>query len=277
MKKLLSLILAVALGVTALFCFASCAPQTEFDPEGEIKGTLKLGFDATFYPYGSLDAETNEYVGFDIDLAKLVAKKLNYKLVLVPIDWNAKDSLLESGVIDCIWNGFTIQDREDDYEWTPAYSNSSIVVLTKDDLSINTLADLAGKKVMVQAGSSGESALSTENADGTKTPNALAQTFKDGNYVTTPDYANAFTELQAGGVQAVVVDIGVAQKQIAGKEGYKILDEVITEESYGIGFKLGNTALRDLIWDTIVSLDKAEIKAIAVKYGIEDAITIDDD
>ncbi len=275
MKKLISFLVAAVLAATALFAFSACSssglgnPKTSFPPEGEVKGTLKLGFDSGFPPYGSLDVLTNEYVGFDIELAKLVASKMGYTLELVPINWDFKDAELESGNIDCIWNGFTIQGREDDYTWTEPYSDSSIVVLVKGT-AITTLSDLAGKTVTVQVESSGESALKKEeNA-------ALVASFKTGTYKTCKNYTTAFTDLETGLVDAIVVDKGVAKDLISGKTGYTILAEEVAIEQYGIGFKLGNTELRDLVWSTIQSIDKATIKALAEKYEIADSITIDD-
>ncbi len=285
MKKLITLMLTAVLALTAVFGMASCAKeaQTVFLPEGEVKGELKLGFDASFPPYGYLDSETNEYAGFDIELAKLVCAKLGYKLTLIPIDWAMKDAELNSGTIDCIWNGFTIQGRESLYAWTPAYSDSSIVVLVKGT-TITDLAGLAGKTVMVQAGSSGETALYATDDDGNiieddngkKVPSDLAKTFKDGKFQTVDNYTNGFTQLDSGAIDALVVDLGVAKQLIDGKTGYVILEEGVAVEQYGIGFKLGNEALRDTIWSTIQELDKAQIKALAEKYEIEDSITIDD-
>ncbi len=284
MKKLITLVLTAVLAMTAVFGATSCAknPTTEFLPEGEVKGELKLGFDASFPPYGYLDGDTNEYAGFDIELAKLVCNDLGYKLTLVPIDWAMKDAELESGTIDCIWNGFTIQGRESLYAWTPAYSDSSIVVLVKGT-TITDLAGLAGKSVMVQAGSSGETALYKTDDDGIVTDDSgnkvlsdLAKTFKDGKFQTVDNYTNGFFQLDSGAIEALVVDLGVAKQLIEGKTGFVILEESVAIEQYGIGFKLGNETLRDTVWSAIQDIDKAEIKALAEKYEIADSITIDD-
>jgi polar amino acid transport system substrate-binding protein len=269
MKKLLSLTLAALLLLATVFAFASCGdgPQTVFKPEP--KGTLKLGFDSGFPPYGYLDAESNEYAGFDIELAKAVCADLGYVLELVPIDWNAKDAELASGTINCIWNGFTINaERLEKYSWTPAYADNSIVVLVKGS-SITDLAGLAGKSVVVQAGSSGEDALK-EKTD-------LVASFNGGAYSTITDYVSAFTEPETGAVDAIVVDKGVAESLIKGKSGYSILAEAISTEQYGIAFAKtdAGAALRDVIWCAIEAMDKAEIGAIAEKYGIKDAIIID--
>ena len=159
MKKT-ALLLAILTLLLAAVSFTSCTKnvQTVFEPDRESKGTLKLGFDASYPPYGYLDTETNQYAGFDIEFAKLVCAKLGLTLELVPIDWDLKDKELNSGNIDCIWNGFTYETREEDYTWTDRYLDNTIVVLVKANSGISTLADLAGKTVSVQTGSSGESA-----------------------------------------------------------------------------------------------------------------------
>lgn len=285
MKKIISFLLATVMAVFAVCSLASCSNQTQtvFAPDGEKKGTLKMGFDADgFEPYGYLDETTNQYAGFDIELAKAACNKIGYELQLVPISWDAKDMEIESGNIDCIWNGFTVTGRENEYAWTPAYSDSSIVVLVKGD-SIQSLADLAGKSVKVQAGSSGETALYATDIDdnvltenGQKVWGDLAKTFKDGAPALCAGYTEAFTELETGAVQALIIDKGTAEAMIANKTDYNILSEAINTEQYAIGFKKGNTALAETIWNAIMSLDKSVIKNLAQKYGIEDSISIDD-
>ena len=115
MKKTAFLI-AMLLLVAAALMTVSCGKttQTTFKPDGKSTGTLKLGFDASYPPYGYLDTETQQYAGFDIEYAKLVCNRLGLTLELVPVDWNLKDKELNSGNIDCIWNGFTYETREDD-------------------------------------------------------------------------------------------------------------------------------------------------------------------
>ena len=258
MKKILSLALALCMILGSIALFASCAKKTEAK-------TLKLGFDAEYPPYGYLDTETNTYKGFDLDFAKEVCKEIGYELELIPIDWDGKDLELNSGNIDCIWSGFTIQGRENDYEWTVPYSDSSIVVLTKADSGIAAIADLADKVVTVQKESSGQNALDEEEA--------LVASFKNGKYELCADYTAAFNDLTAGAVDAVVIDIGVANSLIEGKTGYVILSEALAVEQYGVGFKKGNTELCKLVSDAMVKLaDKAY--EIAKVYDLEGSIKI---
>ena len=253
MKRTIALLLAVLTAFTMLLTLSSCKKEEE---------TLILGFDAGYPPFGYQD-ENGEYAGFDIEYAKKVCEKLGLKLELKPIDWDAKEELIRTGAIDCIWNGFTYEGREDDYAWTARYLNNSIVVLVKEDSGINSLADLAGKAVSVQSESSGEAALKKETE--------LIATFKDGKYLTEPDYTTAFTKLQAGSFDAIVIDVGVANYLIAGKTGYKLLDEEISKETYGVGFAKDNTALRDRIETAMkeIAADTAFVKGLCEKYDVD--------
>lgn len=196
-----------------------------------------VGFDAEFPPMGFV-AEDGSYTGFDLDLAAEVASRLDMEFVAQPIDWDAKDQELASGNIDCIWNGFTISGREDSYTWSTPYMANNQVVVVRADADIETLDDLAGLVVAVQKDSSGLAALE-ENPD-------LTSTFA--NLVEEASYLNAMMELESGAVDAIVMDEIVARYEIqtSGKD-FKVLDEAIASEEYGVGFNLGNTELRDQV------------------------------
>lgn len=227
---------------------------------GPNDNVLVVGFDSEFPPYGYKD-DNGEYVGFDLDLAQEVCNRNNWTLVKQPIDWDAKDSELFSGTIDCIWNGFTINGREDKYLWSKPYIDNKQVIVTKSNSGINSLSDLKGKQVETQKDSSALSAL-----EGDQKP--LADTFKQ--LVQIADYNTAFLDLDAGTCDAVAMDIGVAQYQVNSKSNpsdYKILDEEISSEQYGIGFKKGNEQLRDKIQQTLDEMEAdGTIAKIASKY-----------
>ncbi len=228
------------------------AQETESEEEAEKKdtseaagegGTFTVGFDQDFPPMGFV-GDDGEYTGFDLDLAKEVAGRLGLEFVPQPIAWDAKDMELNSGTIDCIWNGFTMNGREDDYTWSEPYMDNSQVFVVAADSGISTLSDLAGKIVEVQADSSAEAALK-DNVE-------LAGTF--GTLQTTPDYNTAFMDLEMGAVDAIAMDVIVAGYQIEqrGDSGsFVILDETLASEEYGIGFKKGNEALRDKVQETL--------------------------
>ncbi|MBQ6136498.1 MAG: transporter substrate-binding domain-containing protein [Kiritimatiellae bacterium] len=227
-------------------------------------GTRKftVGFDADFPPYGYKDGA--EYKGFDLDLAREVCARRGWRFVASPINWDAKDLELNSGAIDCIWNGFTMQGREEGYTWTAPYVDNSQVVLVKSGSPIMTLADLAGKIVGVQTDTPVQKALSK---DGDR--KELGATFKE--LVVMPNYNQAVNELGMGGVEAVAMDVGVARRKMADLPGrFRMLDEIVMTETYGIGFKKGNVALKDEVESTLREIFADGTGAgIAARYGIE--------
>ena len=234
----------------------AAGPQTT---DGEKK-TFTVGFDASFPPYGY--QENGEYVGFDLDLAQEVCDRNGWELVKTPIDWDAKNIELNGGSIDCIWNGFTMNGREDDYTWTPAYINNTQVFAVNKNSGIKKAADLAGKNVLVQADSSALAALQDEENTDIK---ALADSF--GSLTQVPDYESALMELEAGSADAVAMDEGVALTKQAQNDNIVILDDVISQEQYGIAFKKGNDELRDQVWSTLLEMEKdGTVDKIAAKY-----------
>ena len=239
------------------------AEKTETTEEGR---TFTVGFDAEFPPYGYMD-ENGEYTGFDLELAQEVCDRNGWELVKQPIDWDSKDMELSSGSIDCIWNGFTMNGREDDYTWSVPYVDNSQVFVVAADSGITSQADLAGKKVGVQKDSSALAALEGDAAD-------LAATFAEMNQYA--DYNTGFMDLEAGAIDALAVDIGVANYQIASRgDGYVIMDEKLATEQYGIGFLLGNEELKDQVEKTLLEMaDDGTFTKIAEKYDLTDSVCL---
>ena len=273
MKKRLALILALAMMATTVLAGCGSKEDTSDADEGaktedaqEVDGdnddtTFVVGFDAAFPPYGYKD-DNGEYVGFDLDLAQEVCDRNGWEIVKTPIDWDAKNIELNGGSIDCIWNGFTMNGREDDYTWTPAYINNTQVFAVNKNSGIKKAADLAGKNVLVQADSSALAALQDEENTDIK---ALADSF--GSLTQVPDYESALMELEAGSADAVAMDEGVALTKQAQNDNIVILDDVISQEQYGIAFKKGNDELRDQVWSTLLEMEKdGTVDKIAAKY-----------
>ena len=233
--------------------------------------TLIVGFDAEYPPYGYMD-DDGEYTGFDLELAQAVCDLEGWELEKKPINWDSKDMELNSGSIDCIWNGFTINGREDDYTWSDPYLNNEQVMVVAADSGIEKLDDLAGKNVVVQAASAALDALnSDDNKDLTASFASLTE---------NPDYNTAFMNLDSGAADAIAVDIGVAKYQLSQREEgkYVILDEPIQSEEYGIGFKKGNDELKDTVWEEVLKLyDAGEVDKLAEKYEVADMLCIGDD
>ena len=289
MKKTLALLLC---GIMSMALLAGCgndgAPASNTNDgneasdeanvsdgeEGEVQAsgertTFTVGFDAEYPPYGYMD-DNGEYTGFDLELAQAVCELEGWELIKTPIDWDSKDMELNSGSIDCIWNGFTMNGREDAYTWSDPYCDNSQVIVVAEGSGITTLADLAGKTVGVQAASAALDVLSDEEQQ-----KDLEDTF--GDLQQFPDYNSAFTELMAGSLDAIAIDIGVANYQIESRgEGYVILTETLNSEQYGIGFKLGNEELRDIVNADIKKLtEDGTVAELAEKYGISELICLE--
>lgn len=231
------------------------------------KKTFTLGFDANFPPYGYMD-EDGKYVGFDLDLAAEVCSRLNWELVPQPIDWDSKDMELSSGSIDCIWNGFTFEGREDKYTWSDPYVDNSQVFVVNADAGITTAADLAGKVVNVQADSSALTALTSE--DNTE----LTASFAD--LIQVPEYNTAFMNLEAGAADAVAMDIGVAKYQMESRGGkFVILEKPLASEVYAVGFLLGNEETRDAVQGKLYEMaEDGTLAKIAEKWDLTDSIVL---
>lgn len=274
---------AVLMAATMVFTMAGCGSSKDADTSAKKETKTEdskdkensdkqfiVGFDAEYPPYGYKD-DNGEYVGFDLDLAQEVCARNGWELVKQPIDWDSKDMELNSGSIDCIWNGFTMTGREDDYTWSKPYVDNSIVVVVKEGSGIEKKEDLAGKVVAVQADSSGLAALTDEedNEENLK----LAASFSDLQQVA--DYNTAFMNLEAGAVDAIVVDIGVADYQLESRTGFAMLDDKIRTEQYAVGFKLGNEELRDQVQSTLDEMVKdGTFDDVAKKWDLSDMVCL---
>ncbi len=222
MKNKGLLILLLVIVITAL---AGCS--------GGNDGKLVIGIDDKFAPMGFRD-DNNEIVGFDIDYAKAAAEKMGKEISFQPIDWSAKESELNSGRIDMIWNGYTITDeRKEKVLFTKPYLENSQVVVVLADSTLAKLDDLAGKEVGLQSLSSAADALGA---------NPIKE--KIANVSEYPDNVLALTDLKTKRLDGVVIDEVVARYYMSKEpDSYKLLDESLAPEQYGIGIKKGNEAL----------------------------------
>lgn len=263
-----------AAAFVAILGLSACGGSPASGPGGSTSGsqdssddisTLTVGFDQSYPPYGYV-GDDGEYTGFDLDLAAEVAKRNGGDLELEPIDWDAKDTLLNSGAISCIWNGFTMENREDDYTFSAPYVLNKQVVVVRADSGIGSLEDLAGKTVLTQVDSAAEAVLNGDKADLTATFASLD---------TISDYNTAFMQLESGAVDAVACDLSIAQYQLAGKDIYVQLDEELSKENYAVGFKKGNQALADAVTATLKDMtDDGFIEQLCEKYA-QDGISFE--
>lgn len=259
MKKLViaALLAAAVLAVTGC---KKTEKKTGEDAVSALKtrGVFVLGLDDSFPPLG-FRSDSNEIVGYDIDLAKEVAKRMGVDFRAQPIDWDAKEMELETGKIDCIWNGFTItEERKNALSFTEAYLNNDQVLVVRDDSGINSLADMNGKTVGIQSGSSAQEAVD-DNASFSSSISKLIM-FKDN--------ITALNDLYIGNIDGVVMDSVVANYSIAQtKKPFKVIDESLANEGYGIGFRKSEPELRDAVWAVLKEMQAdGTVTAISQKW-----------
>lgn len=265
MKKIVCLLLVVVLFVSALFAFTGCG-QKKVD-------TLICG--VTIYdPMNYLDAD-GEWTGFDTDFALLVGEKLGMKVEFQEIKWEYKYSELESGTINCIWNGFTANSSEEDgkprseyvdFSYSYMLNQQCVVVLASNAEDYTAPEDLAGKKAAAEKGSAGEAF-------------AVEAITDSGTMIDTAAQIDTLIEVKSGAVDFAVVDILLAQS-MTGSGNYSdltIADITLDSEVYAIGFKKGseltakvNVAIKELY-------DAGELTKLAEKYGLENSLQLNTD
>ena len=268
MKKLKVMVAAVCALALAACMLAGCSSNNASNDKKDTaatssdKTTLIVGFDQSYPPYGFVGNDGN-FTGFDLDLAAEVASRNGWDIQLEPIDWDAKDTLLNSGAITCIWNGFTMEGRENDYTFSDPYMLNAQVVVVKKGSGIESLADLAGKNVITQTDSAAYDVLAGDEA----TKADLKATFA--SLETIGDYNTAFMQLESGAVDAVACDLSIAQYQMSAKpDAYVQLPEDLSSEHYAVGVKKGNTELADAITKTLKEMNEdGTIEKLCEKYA----------
>lgn len=220
MNKLLRSLLLAA---TGLFVFASA----------QAADTIVIGLDDNFPPMGFRDKD-NQLVGYDIDLAREAAKRMDAKVEFKPIEWSAKEAELNGKRIDALWNGLTItEERKKNIAFTAPYMVNHQIIVVLNTSELNAKAELAGKKVGVQEGSTAVNAVESDPVGA-----QIATLRKYGDNVT------ALLDLAAGRLDAVVVDEVVGRYYIHSKPGqYRVLKDDFGEEEYGVGLRKGDTEL----------------------------------
>ena len=268
MKKLKVMAAAVCALALAACMLVGCSSNNASNDKKDAaatssdKTTLIVGFDQSYPPYGFVGNDGN-FTGFDLDLAAEVASRNGWDIQLEPIDWDAKDTLLNSGAITCIWNGFTMEGRENGYTFSDPYMLNAQVVVVKKGSGIESLADLAGKNVITQTDSAAYDVLAGDEA----TKADLKATFA--SLETIGDYNTAFMQLESGAVDAVACDLSIAQYQMSAKpDAYVQLPEDLSSEHYAVGVKKGNTELVDAITKTLKEMNEdGTIEKLCEKYA----------
>ncbi|MBM6785975.1 transporter substrate-binding domain-containing protein [Collinsella tanakaei] len=264
--------LAATVALVCAFALAACGGSPASDEPADSGSAaasgadnsaditeLIVGFDQAYPPYGFV-GDDGEFTGFDLDLAAEVAQRCGWEVTYEPIDWDAKDTLLDSGAISCIWNGFTMEGREDDYTFSEPYMLNGQVVVVKADSGIESFDDLAGKTVITQVDSAALDVLEGDQAD-------LAATFASLEQIG--EYNTAFMQLESGAVDAVACDLSIAEYQMAANpDAYVQLPDMLSEEHYAVGFKKGNQQLADKVTETLREMDEdGTIEELCNKYA----------
>lgn len=248
---------------TAALALSGCGQQQSGSSDGgtdpDSLSEFVVGLDQAYPPYGFI-GDDGQITGFDIELAQEVCNRKGWEMKPEPIDWDAKDTLLNSGTITCIWNGFTMEGREDDYTFSEPYMLNGQVVVVKADSGITSFDDLAGKTVVTQTDSAAQDVLEGDQADLTATFASLD---------TIGDYNTAFMQLESGAVNAVACDLSIAQYQMsANPDAYVQLPDMLSEEHYAVGFKKGDQALADTVTDTLREMNSdGFVEELCQKYA----------
>ena len=256
MKKYLLGFLLAMMATVLVACGSDEGTSTD-------KETIIIGIDDKFAPMGFRD-ENNEIVGFDIDYATAAAEEMGVEIQFQPIDWKTKETELNSGRIDLIWNGYTITDeRKEKVLFTKPYLENSQVIMTLADSDINSIADLEGKKLGVQALSS---ALDALNA------NPIAEKIDAPSEYS--DNVLALTDLKAGRTDAIIIDAVVGNYYSTLDEGtFKIVEEALAPEQYGVGVKQGDEALLEDLQAALDTLNEnGKAAEISTKWFGEDKV-----
>lgn len=250
MKKIIALLLVAVMAIA----FVGCGKKEESD-----KKTFVMGIDAEYPPFSYID-DNGEYAGFDVEVCKAVCEKLGWEFKVFSVNWEQKLVQLDAKECDCVWSGMTILDsmKEAGYVISAPYYDNTQVILVKDSSPIKSSKDLAGKDVAVQTGTSGEKLLNGKQK-------ALQDTFN--KVVTCDSFLKCFTELDGNGVDAVFVDFPVAKSYAEENEGFRIINENLGAEQYGIAFRSSDKELCEQIEKAVAELvEDGTYEKIADKY-----------
>lgn len=268
MKKLIALMLAMVMALSLVACGKPAENDdsandnnTNTDGDATATQTFVMGVDAEYPPFSYL-GEDGQYTGFDVEVCKAVCDLLGWDLQVFGVNWDQKLVQLDAKECDCVWSGMTILDsmKEAGYVISAPYYDNTQVIMVKEGSDIKSSADLAGKVVAVQLGTSGEALL----ADGGDLAD-LAATFAD--LTTCDSFLKCFTELGGGAVDAVIVDKPVAVSYAESNKGFTVLDEGLGAEQYGIAFRAGDEELCATVEDAVAQLvANGTYAEIAAKY-----------
>ena len=264
MKKFFAIVLAAML---LLSCTAALAEDAGL-ANIQTKGKFVMGFDEAYPPMGFV-SEDGEHVGFDIDLAREVCKRMGVELVLQPIAWDAKELELSGGNIDCIWSGLTITpERKEQMLFTMPYLANEQIMVVRSDSGIAAQADVAGKVLGTQAGSASVDVLEANPA----LKDSLAEV------ALYDDFVSALMDLKLGGIDVLLIDSVVGNYYIAQQDdpsAFTVLPEVLQAEEYGIAVRTGEVTLADAINEQLIAIcEDGTLDTIRAAWFANDVTTV---
>lgn len=263
MKKIIAVLMAVAM----LCCFAGCGSKaTEADAKQsdleyvQSKGKLIVGI-TDFAPMDYKEKGSEEWVGFDADMAKAFAESLGVEVEFVEINWDNKIFELDGKTIDCVWNGMTLTDEvKSAMSTSNAYLINSQVVVVKSEVAdkYKTAEDCKSLKFAVEAGSAGKE-MAEENGF---------------NYTEVETQSTALMEVASGTSDAAIIDSLMAGAMIGEGTGYESLTYTVglNSEEYGVGFRKGSDLTEKLNDFFKEYTENGKMKEIADKYGVQEAL-----
>lgn len=258
MKRFFALLMAAVM----LCLLVSCGKSSSEDQASSSvvgRTSFIMGIDPEYPPFSYL-GDDGKYTGFDVEVCQAVCDYLGWEMTIFGVNWDEKLIQLDSMECDCVWSGMTILDsmKEAGYVISAPYYDNTQVLVVKEDSDITSSADLAGKLVAVQLGTSGEALLNDDLSD-------LAATFD--NVITCDSFLKCFTELGGNSVDAVFVDLPVATSYTANHAGFRIIDEQLGAEQYGIAFRSGDADLCAAVERAVTALvENGTYEQIALKY-----------
>lgn len=250
MKKIISLLLVLVCAFSLVACGSKDTGKGR---------KFVMGIDPEYPPFSYMGDDGN-YTGFDVEICKAACEKLGWEFEVFEVNWDEKLIQLDSNECDCVWSGMTIVDsmKEEGYVLSTPYYENTQVLLVKENSGFEKSSDMAGKDVAVMLGTSGDLLLAEDLKDWADTFNSL---------VTCDSFLKCFTELGGDAVDGVFVDYPVAAAYAAENAGYKIINENLGAEQYGVAFRSSDQAVCDEIEKAVAELvSEGTYKSIAEKY-----------
>lgn len=272
MKKLLCMVLVL------MMVFSAGAAMAEGNSDWEyIKGKGKITIGITLFAPINYYDESGELIGFDTELAKATFEKLGVEVEFIEINWDSKEIELNSKNIDAIWNGMCItEERKQNMSMSRPYLYNTQAMVMKADKEADIMADISGKYVVAEQGSTGEGKLQGTIADDDTVVVSAKEYFKDANYTPVDSMAKALMEVKSGIADVALVDSVCALAMVGEGTDYDDLtvnlDNNFGLQEYGIGFRVGSD-VTELVNNAIIELTKdGTVAQIAEKYGLTDML-----